>query len=109
MFILNVVLKPAQVQVFDAHGDLVYYYTIEYSAGMALSRYYRADSLFVGSHRVDYEAGHKVSKITYFNRYGITERAVAYEYLQGSEDMIVSQINSRGQVIERRRIGKNSN
>lgn len=106
--ILNEVLKPSRVQVIDNHGDTVYYYIIEYKTGLALSSYFRADSLFVGSHRIDYESGHKVSKITYFNSHGNMERAVAYEYLQESDEMIISRINSRGQVTERRRVGINS-
>jgi len=103
-FILNEALRPFEIQVIDNHDDLIYYYTFNYNPGQVVSSYYRADSLIVGSHQVDYESNNKVSRITYFNIQGIMERAVTYEYFQESEEMMVSQINSRGQVIERRRV-----
>ena len=55
----------------------------------------------VGSHTVRFGKNNKPVQITYFNENGIIKNAIAYEYPSKAE-IIISQINSKGEVIERR-------
>ena len=55
----------------------------------------------MGSHTVRFEENKKPVRITYFNENGIMKNAIAYEYPSDTEK-IISQINNKGEVIERR-------
>ena len=78
-----------------------YYYEFSYGENALRSKYYRADSVLVGSHTVRFGKNNQPVQITYFNENGIIKNAIAYEYPSKAE-IIISQINSKGEVIERR-------
>ncbi|MDP6339150.1 MAG: hypothetical protein QF842_02340 [Candidatus Marinimicrobia bacterium] len=96
------------VSIFDQFENLYYFYQFSYGNNGLRSKYYRADSLLVGSHTVRFDTDKKPLRITYYNENGIMKNAIAYEY-PGDAEMIVSQINSKGEVIERRIIPKKEN
>ena len=89
------------VSVLDRFENTYYYYEFSYGENVLRSKYYRADSVLVGSHTVRFEGNKKPVRITYFNENGIMKNAIAYEYPSDAEK-IVSQINNKGEVIERR-------
>ncbi|MEA1882388.1 MAG: hypothetical protein U9N31_08320 [Candidatus Marinimicrobia bacterium] len=93
------------VSVLDPFENLYYFYQFSYGKDGLRSKYYRADSLLVGSHTVRFDINKKPLRITYFNENGIIKNAIAYEYPEDAEK-IISQINSKGEVIERRIILK---
>lgn len=94
--------NPRVVEVYDTHGDLVYFYNFSYQQNKVVSTYSRADSTLVGSHSIEYKSKGKVSRVIYFNSNGVMKRKVTYEYPPGSEHVIVTRYNSRGEVLERR-------
>ena len=89
------------VSVLDQFENTYYYYEFSYGENALRSKYYRADSVLVGSHTVRFGKNKKPARITYFNKNGIMKNAIAYEYPSKAEK-IVSKINSKGEVIERR-------
>ncbi|MBN4081406.1 hypothetical protein JYT44_03480 [Caldithrix abyssi] len=93
------------VSVLDQFENLYYYYRFSYGDNGLQSKYYRADSVLVGSHTVRFGKNKKPVRITYYNENGIMKNAIAYEYPEDAEK-IISQINSNGEVIERRIIPK---
>ena len=92
----------------DQFENLYYYYQFSYGENGFRSNYYRADSLLVGSHTVRFTSKKNPLRITYYNENGIMKNAIAYEYPKDAEK-IVSQINNKGEVIERRIIPKKEN
>ncbi|MBT4810097.1 MAG: hypothetical protein HOA15_01270 [Candidatus Marinimicrobia bacterium] len=96
------------VRVLDQFENLYYYYQFSYGKNGFRSKYYRADSLLVGSHTVRFTINKKPLRITYYNENGIMKNAVAYEYPKDVEK-VISLINSKGEVIERRIIPKKEN
>jgi hypothetical protein len=96
------------VRVMDQFENLYYYYQFSYGENGFRSNYYRADSLLVGSHTVRFTSKKNPLRITYYNENGIMKNAIAYEYPKDAEK-IVSQINNKGEVIERRIIPKKEN
>ncbi len=94
--------KPEAVKVLDHHGDLVYFYEFKYGNGSVISRYSRADSVQVGSHKIFYRSKKEASKITYYNAHNVMTREIRYEYPPGVEEMIITQLDGKGDVIERR-------
>jgi hypothetical protein len=54
---------------------------------------------------VRFDSDKKPVRLTYYNENGIMKNAIAYEYPKDAEK-IISQINNKGQVIERRIIPK---
>ena len=93
------------VKVFDQYENLYYFYQFNYGENGLRSKYYRADSVLVGSHTVRFDSDKKPVRFTYYNENGIMKNAIAYEYPKDAEK-IISQINNKGQVIERRIIPK---
>ena len=93
------------VKVFDQYENLYYFYQFNYGENGLRSKYYRADSVLVGSHTVRFDSDKKPVRLTYYNENGIMKNAIAYEYPKDAEK-IISQINNKGQVIERRIIPK---
>ena len=93
------------VHVMDAFDDLYYYYEFQYGENELRSKYYRADSTLVGSHTVRFNANKNPMRITYYNENGIMKNAIGYEYPDDAE-IVVSQYNNRGEIIERRIIPK---
>ncbi len=93
------------VKVFDQYENLYYFYQFNYGENGLRSKYYRADSVLVGSHTVRFDSDKKPVRLTYYNENGIMKNAIAYEYPKDAE-IIISQINNKGQVIERRIIPK---
>ena len=65
------------------------------------SSYFRSDSILVGSHTVRFNKNKKPVRITYFNQNKIIKNTITYEYPRKSE-IIISQLNSKGEIIERR-------
>ncbi len=93
------------VKVFDQYENLYYFYQFNYGENGLRSKYYRADSVLVGSHTVRFDSDKKPVRLTYYNENGIMKNAIAYEYPKDAE-IIISQMNNKGQVIERRIIPK---
>lgn len=93
------------VSVLDHFENLYYYYQFSYGENGLRSKYFRADSVLVGSHTVRFGKNKKPIRATYFNENGIMKNAIEYEYPKDAEK-IISQINSMGEVIERRIIPK---
>ena len=93
------------VKVFDQYENLYYFYQFNYGENGLRSKYYRADSVLVGSHTVRFDSDKKPVRLTYYNENGIMKNAIAYEYPKDAEK-IISQMNNKGQVIERRIIPK---
>jgi (2Fe-2S) ferredoxin len=93
------------VKVFDQYENLYYFYQFNYGKKGLRSKYFRADSVLVGSHTIRFGENKKPVLITYYNENGIMKNAIAYEYPDDAEK-IISQINSKGEVIERRIIPK---
>ena len=96
------------VSVLDQFENLYYFYQFAYGKNDLRSKYYRADSVLVGSHTVRFGNNKKPLRITYYNENCIMKNAIAYEYPEDAE-MVISQINSKGEVIERRIIPKKEN
>ena len=76
------------VSIFDQFENLYYFYQFSYGNNGLRSKYYRADSLLVGSHTVRFDTDKKPLRITYYNENGIMKNAIAYEY-PGDAEMIV--------------------
>ena len=100
--------KPEKVKVMDALGNLFYYYEFTYTKKWLKSKYYKQDSTFVGSHTTRFAKGKKIAKITYYDENGEMKKAISYEY-PNKNTMIVSSINSKGKIIEKRLIPLNLN
>ena len=96
---------PKSVTVMDQLENIYYYYKFNYGRNELQSQYFRSDSILVGSHTVQFNQNKKPSKITYFNENGIMKNAIAYEYPNDAK-VIISQINNKGKIIERRIIPK---
>ena len=96
---------PKSVTVMDQLENIYYYYKFNYGRNELKSQYFRSDSILVGSHIVQFNQNKKPSKITYFNENGIMKNAIGYEYPNDAK-VIISQINNKGKVIERRIIPK---
>lgn len=97
--------KTRSVHVMDAFENLYYYYEYQYRENGLRSKYFRADSTFVGSHIVRFDPNNNPLRITYYNENGIMKNAIGYEYPDDAE-MVVSQYNNKGEIIERRIIAK---
>ena len=93
------------VHVLDEYENLYYFYKFKYSKKVLQSSYFRSDSTLVGSHSVRFNKNKKPTRITYFNQNKIIKNAITYEYPRKSE-IVISQLNSKGEVIERRIIKK---
>ena len=89
------------VHVLDDFENLYYFYKFKHSKKVLESSYFRSDSTLVGSHTVHFNKNNKPTRITYFNQNKIMKNAVTYEYPRKSE-IIISQLNSKSEVIERR-------
>ena len=98
--------KPERVKVMDALGNLFYFYEFTYTKKWLKSKYYKQDSTFVGSHTTRFAKGKKIAKITYYDENDEMKKAISYEY-PNNNTMIVSSINSRGKIIEKRVIPLN--
>ena len=96
---------PKSVTVMDQLENIYYNYKFNYGRNELKSQYFRSDSILVGSHTVQFNQNKKPSKITYFNENGIMKNAISYEYPNDAK-VIISQINNKGKVIERRIIPK---
>ena len=97
--------NPLNVKVMDGRGSLYYFYKFSYSKKGLQSKYFRSDSILVGSHTVNFNKNKKPQRINYYNESGVLKNAIKYEYPKNNK-LIVSQINSKGEVIERRVIPK---
>ena len=93
-------------KVLDALGNLFYYYEFTYTKKWLKSKYYKQDSTFVGSHTTRFAKGKKIAKITYYDENDEMKKAISYEY-PNKNTIIVSSINSRGKIIEKRVIPLN--
>ena len=98
--------KPEKVKVMDALGNLFYFYEFTYTKKWLKSKYYKKDSTFVGSHTTRFAKGKKIAKITYYDENDEMKKAISYEY-PNKNTMIVSSINSKGKIIEKRLIPLN--
>ena len=96
---------PKTVTVMDQLENIYYYYEFNYGKNVLKSKYFRSDSILVGSHTVQFNQQKKPTKITYFNENGVMKNAIGYEYPNDAK-VIISQINNKGKVIERRIIPK---
>ena len=96
---------PKTVTVMDQLENIYYYYEFNYGKNGLKSKYFRSDSILVGSHTVQFNQQKKPTKIIYFNENGVMKNAIGYEY-PNDVKAIISQINSKGEVIERRIIPK---
>ena len=96
---------PKSVTVMDQLENIYYYYKFNYGRNELKSQYFRSDSILVGSHTVQFNQNKKPTKITYFNENGIMKNAIGYEYPNDAK-VIISQINNKGKVIERKIIPK---
>ena len=95
--------KPERVKVMDALGNLFYFYEFTYTKKWLKSKYYKQDSTFVGSHTTRFAKGKKIAKITYYDENDEMKKAISYEY-PNKNTMLVSSINSKGKIIEKRLI-----
>ena len=98
--------KPERVKVMDALGNLFYFYEFAYTKKWLKSKYYRQDSTLVGSHITRFAKGKKIAKITYYDENDEMKKAISYEY-PNKNTMIVSSINSKGKIVEKRLIPLN--
>ena len=89
------------VHVLDEFENLYYFYKFKSNKKVLQSRYFRSDSTLVGSHSVRFNENKRPIRITYFNQNQIMKNAITYEY-QRKAEIIISQINSKGEIIERR-------
>jgi hypothetical protein len=96
---------PKTVKVMDPLENIYYFYEFDYGLNGLKSKYFRSDSVLVGSHTVKFNKNKNPLKITYYNENGIMKNAISYEYPNDAR-IIISQINSKGKVIERRIIPK---
>jgi len=96
---------PKSVTVMDRLENIYYYYKFNYGRNELNSKYFRSDSILVGSHTVQFNQNKKPTKITYFNENGVMKNAIGYEYPNDAK-VIISQINNKGKVVERRIIPK---
>ena len=96
---------PKTVTVMDQLENIYYYYEFNYGKNGLKSKYFRSDSILVGSHTVQFNQQKKPTKIIYFNENGVMKNAIGYEYPNDAK-VIISQINNKGKVIERRIIPK---
>ena len=93
--------KTQSVHVLDQYENLYYYYKFKYEKNQLQSSYFRSDSTIVGSHMIRFNKDKKPTKITYYNENKILKNAITYEYPKNKE-VIISQLNNKGEVIERR-------
>ena len=98
--------KPERVKVMDAFGNIFYFYEFTYTKKWLKSEYYKQDSTLVGSHTTRFAKGKKIAKITYYDENGEMKKAISYEY-PNKNTMLVSSINSKGKIIEKRLIPLN--
>ena len=96
---------PKTVTVMDQLENIYYYYEFNYGKNVLKSKYFRSDSILVGSHTVQFNQQKKPTKIIYFNENEVMKNAIGYEYPNDAK-VIISQINNKGKVIERRIIPK---
>ena len=89
------------VHVLDEFENLYYFYKFKSNKKVLQSKYFRSDSTLVGSHSVRFNENKKPIRITYFNQNQIMKNAITYEYPRKTE-IIISQLNSKGEIIERR-------
>ena len=89
------------VHVLDEFENLYYFYKFKSNKKVLQSRYFRSDSTLVGSHSVRFNEDKRPIRITYFNQNQIMKNAITYEYPRKSET-VISQLNSKGEIIERR-------
>ena len=72
---------------------------------MCIRDSFTADSTLIGSHTVKFNQKRKPIRIAYYNKNGVMKNAIEYEYPKDAK-MIVSQLNSKNQVIQRTLIPK---
>ena len=96
---------PKSVEVMDRLENLYYFYQFNYSKRKLQSQYFTADSTLIGSHTVKFNQKRKPIRIAYYNKNGVMKNAIEYEYPKDAK-MIVSQLNSKNQVIQRTLIPK---
>ena len=89
------------VHVLDEFENLYYFYKFKSNKKVLQSRYFRSDSTLVGSHSVRFNENKRPIRITYFNQNQIMKNAITYEY-QRKAEIVISQLNSKGEIIERR-------
>jgi len=89
------------VHVLDEFENLYYFYKFKSNKKVLQSRYFRSDSTLVGSHSVRFNEHKRPIRITYFNQNQIMKNAITYEY-QRKAEIVISQLNSKGEIIERR-------
>ena len=89
------------VHVLDEFENLYYFYKFKSNKKGLQSRYYRSDSTLVGSHSVRFNEDKRPIRITYFNQNQIMKNAITYEY-QRKAEIVISQLNNKGEIIERR-------
>ena len=89
------------VHVLDEFENLYYFYKFKSNKKVLQSRYFRSDSTLVGSHSVRFNEDKRPIRITYFNQNQIMKNAITYEY-QRKAEIVISQLNSKGEIIERR-------
>ena len=89
----------------DPLENIYYFYEFDYGPNGLKSKYFLSDSVLVGSHTVKFNKNKNPLKIIYYNENGIMKNAISYEYPNDAR-IIISQINNKGKVIERRIIPK---
>ena len=85
--------------------NLYYFYKFKYGKRKLESQYFTSDSLIIGSHSVRFDNKGRAVRIEYFNPNGIMKNAIEYEYPKDAR-VIISQLNSKNQVIQRKLIPK---
>ncbi len=106
--------RPKKVEVYDQNGILYYFYTFDYrpegdttsTRSLIISRYYRADSTQVGSHRLFFRAGSELTRIEYLNAQGELKVTKEFGYDRVRKELIVTLRNPQGEIIDRRIIPK---
>ena len=96
---------PRSVEIVDEMDNLYYFYQFKYGKRKLESQYFTSDSLVIGSHSVKFDSKGRAVRIAYFNANGIMKNAIEYEYPKDAR-VIISQLNSKNQVIQRRLIPK---
>ena len=96
---------PRSVEIMDEMDNLYYFYQFKYGKRKLESQYFTSDSLAIGSHSVKFDNKGRAVRIAYFNPNGIMKNAIEYEYPKDAR-VIISQLNSKNQVIQRKLIPK---
>jgi hypothetical protein len=106
--------RPQEVRIYDAHDIFYYSYTFSYQrdpdttrTGSVLeSRYYRADSSLVGSHRLYFGPGEELQRIEYYKPTGELKLTKEFLFDRERNELMVTLRDPQGEILDRRIIPK---